>query len=82
MKISEQLKSLISFFKEARKAKGLVVLRCDNCDSIDIGYVKGTLNRTKITDMNKDYIVANYTVRCNSCKSTCKVREQWEVKEK
>ncbi|MGL5749536.1 MAG: hypothetical protein ACRCXT_03330, partial [Paraclostridium sp.] len=73
------IKSILNIIKMFKGVKGIVLLKCDSCNSINISFDKETLSEEYIERDGKKFKFVNYNVNCNSCNSPGYVSEMWVV---
>lgn len=71
------LKKILYMIKLFKGVKHLVLLKCDNCNSINVSFDKKTLKEDYIEKDGRKYKTINYHVRCENCYSAGQVAEIW-----
>ncbi len=76
---------MIKKIKEIRKmfkgVKSMIIIRCDNCESINTELWKETLKNEVIEINQRKYKKVSYNVHCNKCNSLGFIEEIWSIKQ-
>lgn len=71
-------KKLIETLKIFKGIKGMIVLKCDNCSSIDLRLMDNSLQHNDAKGSGiYDLSYIQYHVKCNKCGTLASVRENW-----
>lgn len=70
-----KIKEYMEVIKNIIRSKGIVILRCPYCGSLNIEYKKETLNVENNTD--NDYQEILYKIECRDCSSLALINENW-----
>ena len=70
--------------KEIRKmfkgVKSMIVIRCDNCESINTKLYNDTLESKVIEIDGEKMKKVSYMVSCNNCSTVGMIEESWYIK--
>lgn len=73
------LKKIKDIRKMFKGVKSMIVIRCDNCESINTQLWKETLKNEDIEINKKKYKKVSYNVQCNNCNSLGYIEEVWSI---
>lgn len=73
-----KIREVVKMFKGV---KSMIIIRCDNCESIDTKLYNETL-KSEIIEINQEkFKKVSYDVRCNKCNSLGFIEEIWQIKQ-
>lgn len=74
------LKKIRELFKIFKGVRSMIIIRCDNCGSINTELWKETLKNENIEINKKEYKKTSYNVQCKNCNSLGYIEEVWSIK--
>lgn len=75
------IKKIKEILKTFKGVKSMIVIRCDNCESINTKLYNETL-KSEIVEINKGkFKKVSYDVHCNNCNALGFIEEVWQIKQ-
>ena len=68
-------------FKIFKGVKSMIIIRYDNCESINTELWKETLKNEDVEINKRKYKKVSYNVQCNNCNSLGYIEEVWSIKQ-
>lgn len=67
-------------FKMLKGLKSMVILKCNNCGSIDTKLLRKTLENDNMQHNDDTFDIICYNIKCNKCDSLGYIEEFWFAK--